>query len=160
MIDNIPQYDGIGVYKITHSVNGKVYIGSALNCFARLTEHSKLPQNERMLADSEYGFFTAEIVKAFPEGCTNRELMEAERYYCKLFEANTEKGYNDPKQSVGHNERRGRIDDFVFPLRLSKKQKQLIKAHADKTDGGNVNGFIQRAIREQIQRDNEKDEPQ
>lgn len=45
-------------------------------------------------------------------------------------------------------------------LTVPKGEKEVIKAHADKTDGGNVNGFIQRAIREQIQRDNEKDEPQ
>ena len=45
-------------------------------------------------------------------------------------------------------------------VRVFKGEKQVIKAHADKTDGGSVNGFIQRAIKETMQRDNEKDEPQ
>ena len=45
-------------------------------------------------------------------------------------------------------------------ITVPKGKREIVKAHADKTDGGNVNGFIQRAIREQMQRDNEKDEPQ
>lgn len=153
MIIDIPQYEGIGVYKITHSVNGKIYIGSALNCNARLREHSLHPQNIKMLEDSEKGVFTAEIVKAFPEGCTNRELMEAERYYSKLFATTTERGYNDPFQIIGHNARRGGIDDFVYSLRIPKKKRQMLKALANDR-GESIREYINRAIDETIERDN------
>ena len=39
-------------------------------------------------------------------------------------------------------------------LTVPKGDKEIIKAHAEKHDGGSVNGFIQRAIRETIERDN------
>ena len=39
-------------------------------------------------------------------------------------------------------------------LTVPKGDKEIIKAHAEKHDGGSVNGFIQRAIKETIERDN------
>ena len=39
-------------------------------------------------------------------------------------------------------------------LRVKKGEKEKIKAHAEKYDGGSVNAFIQRAIAETMQRDN------
>lgn len=39
-------------------------------------------------------------------------------------------------------------------LTVPKGEKERIKAHAEKHDGGSVNGFIQRAIRETMERDN------
>lgn len=38
-------------------------------------------------------------------------------------------------------------------LTVPKGDKETIKAHADKFDGGSVNGFIQRAIKETMERD-------
>lgn len=43
-------------------------------------------------------------------------------------------------------------------VRVPKGFRDAIKAHAEKHDGGSVNGFIQRAIRETMERDNEKDQ--
>lgn len=43
-------------------------------------------------------------------------------------------------------------------LTVPKGEKEIIKAHADVHDRGSVNGFIQRAIKETMQRDNEKGE--
>ncbi|MBO5041013.1 MAG: hypothetical protein J6D09_07960 [Clostridia bacterium] len=40
-------------------------------------------------------------------------------------------------------------------LTVDKGTKDIIKAHADKHDGGSVNGFINRAISEQMKRDEE-----
>ena len=37
---------------------------------------------------------------------------------------------------------------------LPKGQKEAIKAHAEKHDGGSVNAFIKRAIESQMERDN------
>ena len=39
---------------------------------------------------------------------------------------------------------------------VKKGQKELIKTHAEKHDGGSVNAFIQRAIAEAMERDNSK----
>lgn len=42
-------------------------------------------------------------------------------------------------------------------VRVPKGEKEVIKAHAEKHDGGSVNGFIQRSIKETMERDNEKE---
>ena len=42
-------------------------------------------------------------------------------------------------------------------LTVPKGEKEVIKAHAEKHDGGSVNGFIQRAIKETMERDNAKE---
>ena len=39
-------------------------------------------------------------------------------------------------------------------LTVPKGQKELLKAHADKYDGGSVNAFINRAITTQMEKDN------
>ncbi len=44
-------------------------------------------------------------------------------------------------------------------IRLPKGQKELIKAHAKKYDGGSVNAFISRAILEAMKRDEETQAP-
>ena len=41
-------------------------------------------------------------------------------------------------------------------LTVPKGDRKTIKEHADEFDGGSVNGFIQRAIRETMQRDRDK----
>ena len=41
-------------------------------------------------------------------------------------------------------------------LMLKKGQKEIIKTHAERFDGGSVNAFIQRAIAETMERDNAK----
>ncbi len=38
-------------------------------------------------------------------------------------------------------------------LTVPKGDKETIKAHADRHDGGSVNGFINRAIKNQMQQD-------
>ena len=40
-------------------------------------------------------------------------------------------------------------------LTVPKGEKETIKEHAEKHDNGSVNGFIQRAIHETIDRDNQ-----
>ena len=43
-------------------------------------------------------------------------------------------------------------------VRVPKGAKACIKVHADEHDGGSVNGFINRAIIETMERDTEKEE--
>ena len=40
-------------------------------------------------------------------------------------------------------------------LTVAKGEKDIIKAHADAYDNGSVNGFINRAIKETMERDKE-----
>ena len=42
-------------------------------------------------------------------------------------------------------------------LTVKKGEKDIIKAHADRYDGGSVNAFIQRAITETMERDQQRD---
>lgn len=42
-------------------------------------------------------------------------------------------------------------------LTVPKGQKELLKAHADKFDGGSVNAFINRAIINQMEQDNSQE---
>lgn len=44
-------------------------------------------------------------------------------------------------------------------VRVTKGQKEKIKAHAAKKDGGSVNAFINRAIDETMERDNSASKP-
>lgn len=53
------------------------------------------------------------------------------------------------------NEFNSRVYDRIN-LTIPKGFKDELKAHADVHDGGSVNGFINRAIRETITRDNEE----
>ena len=39
-------------------------------------------------------------------------------------------------------------------LTVPKGEKDKIKAHAEKKDNGSINGFVNRAIRETMERDN------
>lgn len=39
-------------------------------------------------------------------------------------------------------------------VRMPKGQKEVLKAHANRHDGGSVNAFINRAITEAMERDN------
>jgi hypothetical protein len=146
MILDIPKYDGIGVYKITHTITGGIYIGSSLNCYRRLNQHSKNPQNIKMTEDSALGPFVAEILKKFPDGCTNRELADAERYYCELYDATSERNYNDIVHSrYFHNSRRGKLDDYVFCLLVPKGRKSVISDRA-KSLGMSANAYINMLI--------------
>ena len=41
-------------------------------------------------------------------------------------------------------------------VRVPKGEREIIKTHAEEYDGGSVNGFIQRAIAETMERDKAK----
>ena len=170
MIVDIPQYDGIGVYKITNIATGRVYIGSSINCNARLKKHSKHPQNQQMEADAKISNFTAEILLKFPNGCTGRQLRDAEYKFCIEHRRKGEI-YNHPSHFPVHNYQRGNPDDYIYPkhkqtklyreydrinFTVPKGTKEQLKAYAKKYDGGSVNDFIRRAIREAIERDETK----
>jgi hypothetical protein len=61
--------------------------------------------------------------------------------------------FNQIKYQNEFNKQRYDRITIVVP----KGDKDIIKAHADKYDGGSVNAFIQRAIAETMARDEAKD---
>lgn len=87
-----------GIYKITNTLNQKVYIGQAVNIAERWKQHIKralgaepLTQNKLYPAMAEEGVwnFTFEIV----EVCEKSQLSEREQYWQKFFGAK-EYGYS------------------------------------------------------------------
>lgn len=87
-----------GIYKITNTLNQKVYIGQAVNIAERFKQHIKralgaepLTQNKLYPAMAEDGVwnFTFEIV----EVCEKAQLSEREQYWQKFFGAK-EYGYS------------------------------------------------------------------
>lgn len=178
MIVDIPTYNGPGVYMIKNSVTGRVYIGSSINCNARLKRHSKHPQNKAMEQDACKGFFTAQIIKKFPEGCTNRQLADEE--YAWRIKAKDEYGdkcYNSHYET--HCQNRGNLDDFIYyseqvnkydekskertmrymkerrdklTLNLPAGDKERYKKHAEQKRGKSLTKLIVDLLEEDIKR--------
>lgn len=95
----------MGVYKITNTINGKVYIGQSIRLSRRLDTHYRDLKNNRhpnqhlQNAYNKYGnVFRIEIL----EYCSNKlQLDELERYYISYYDSmNSNKGYN--KEDGGH----------------------------------------------------------
>lgn len=89
----------MGIYKITNTVNGKVYIGQSVQLSKRLYEHRRVLENNchsnRHLqnAYNKYGdVFQIEIIMY----CDNEEELDyLERYYISCYNSmNPQKGYN------------------------------------------------------------------
>ena len=151
VITDIPLYDGIGIYKITHSITKRVYIGSSVHCNKRLKEHNRMLPNNEMERDGESGSFTAVILQEFPNGCTNRELKEAESFYLKEAIERGEAVYNSPQHSPAHNQVRGAIDEYILLLHLPIDKKEQIKALAE-SKGYNMKDYILKLIDNDIER--------
>lgn len=89
-----------GIYKITNSINGKVYIGKTVNFYVRYKSYisylrNNSPSINRYLKRSidKYGFenFNFEVV----EFCDIENLPKREEYWIKYYDSiNQEFGYN------------------------------------------------------------------
>ena len=79
----------IGIYKITNTYNGKVYIGSSRNIKKRITEHFKPSKVSARMKYPLYkdislygrGKFEVNVI----EECEIEELEELETKYIKLY---------------------------------------------------------------------------
>ena len=60
--------------------------------------------------------------------------------------------YTEAQKKASQKYMANNLDEIK--LRVPKGEKETIKAHAEKYDGGSVNAFIQRAIAETMKRDN------
>jgi group I intron endonuclease len=94
-----------GVYKLTCTDNGKIYIGKSFNIFSRLgnyRRYEKKPKGRYYFENAiiKYGWdsFTVEILETFKNFDKVRDkdlLFERESYYIKLYNStNTDIGYN------------------------------------------------------------------
>lgn len=90
------------IYGILNLVNGKIYIGSAVEVLNRLRTHksrlnlNKHPSKHLQGAWNEYGAFAFEFV--ILEYCDKKDLLEREAYWFSLTDCcNPECGYNKRK---------------------------------------------------------------
>ena len=83
----------IGIYKITNTVNGKIYVGQSIDIARRWEDHiNKKGQNSLISqAIKKYGFkaFTFEVL----EECTQNELDDLEQYWIDFYDS-CNNGYN------------------------------------------------------------------
>lgn len=89
--------EGTGIYKITNTINNKVYIGQSKNIYRRLTKHLSIARNGKYnhlhlyRAISKYGIgnFYVEVL----EKCTVKDLDKLEYEYIQKYNS-VNKGYN------------------------------------------------------------------
>lgn len=94
-----------GIYKLTCTVNGKIYIGKGVHINKRINRHKNCNNEKKGVgylqrAISKHGWesFTVEILETienFDKLKDNTFLLERESYYIDLFDSTDEnKGYN------------------------------------------------------------------
>lgn len=125
-----------GIYKITNTVNGKIYIGQAKNIESRWSNHKSALRRQKhynsILQNSwnKYGeiYFVFEII----EICDFEELFIRENYWCKLLNSHMrEFGYNlgittDTKKYYLSDEAKKRIGDAQRGIPRTEKEKEKI----------------------------------
>jgi group I intron endonuclease len=86
-----------GIYKITNTKNGKVYIGQSCNISSRFSAHRRAEKNVYLKrAFDKYGIdmFCFEIIEELPD--IQKILDEREDFYIKQYRATSYKyGYNN-----------------------------------------------------------------
>ena len=126
----------VGIYKITNTANGMVYVGQSRNLRKRITEHKRdlrkgTHRNDKLQkAYNKYGAkaFVYEII----ENCSLEELNEKEIFWCNELQAlDRYKGYN--LGEAGGQPMLGRH----HTLEARKKMSEYRKVHAI----GEGNGF-------------------
>ena len=93
-INDIPDYEGIGIYSIKNIENGKRYIGSSINVAKRIQAHMTKPPLQMIDDISSGDSFSVEILEKIPFGVINRyDLIDKENHYIKTFNS-IKNGYN------------------------------------------------------------------
>lgn len=62
--------------------------------------------------------------------------------------------FKDKEKAIKYNNEFNKNAYDRINLTVPKGEKDKIKAHAEKKDNGSINGFVNRAIRETMERDN------
>lgn len=108
-----------GIYKITNTINGKCYIGKAVNVEVRLRQHKTGYHSNIHLQSSikKYGIdkFKFELL----EECTRDKLSERERYWIKYYNSFGSGGYNLTEGGDGGN----------FKYYTYEQRSKMLKGH-------------------------------
>jgi group I intron endonuclease len=76
-----------GIYQIQSKINGKIYIGSAVNIGKRWKEHImslRYNKNTRHLQNHTNKYGVDDLVFSIVESCPKKKLIEREQYYMDL----------------------------------------------------------------------------
>lgn len=114
-----------GIYKIENLINGKVYVGSAVNFKARVNLHIhrlRLKKHHSCKLQNSWNKYGEENFKfEIIELCEKDKLIEREQYYIDLYDS-FNKGYNcNPK--AGSNIGKKLTDEQKQKISQSKKGK-------------------------------------
>ena len=140
-----------GIYKITNLINGKIYIGQALDIYRRWGKHkgNAFNKNSREYdypiyrAIRKYGLenFSFEII----EECSVEELDEKEIYYIKKYNSCTlwknSHGYN---QTIGGNGTKGVTPKSAYKVFCEDKVFETVTKCAEYygINSGTMKGWV------------------
>ena len=143
MINKSPFYDGIGIYSITDTVTGKIYIGSSRDVQKRFKQHKKSFEN---------GKGNSGLCNAYQQGHKLREL-----YYINKFDT-LNNGFNIHKNpSITEKEiletlsekNSPRMQEYLINILAKKREKIYKKTQPQKQE--KLKLFIEVNKKEEIQ---------
>ena len=132
----------VGIYKITCTVNNKIYIGQSIDALSRLYAHrSRLKKNkhENTYIQEEFNKYGQDkFIFELIEECKPEELEEKEKYYIKKLQTY--------KKEIGYNVRLGKADTPVKVMQFDT-QGNFIKEYssyseASKETGANLSSLF------------------
>lgn len=95
-ISNFPKMPGI--YRFRNKLNGKIYIGEAINLKRRMSYYRSLNEKRPIIyAFEKYGFsqFEYSILELFPNGTPKSVLLDREEFWIRFYKATEQRrGYN------------------------------------------------------------------
>ncbi len=186
-ITNIPEYDGIGVYALINNQTGKMYIGSSQNIRRRIIQHKSSPPSAIKEDIQQGNTFSVKILEMLPYGCNQFDMFNREAHFIQHYDT-LNIGYNLAKTtcstkeellaSLEHFKNNSEMSNYIKNI-ISKREHPiyakpnknnatrhisidttlfaLIQEHAA-SKGESATAFINRAIDETIERDNQKKE--
>jgi|APGre2960657373_1045057.scaffolds.fasta_scaffold46496_1 group I intron endonuclease len=129
----------IGVYRIKNTVNGKLYIGSSVNCKRRIVQHKNALRNgrhhsrylQREWNKSGEDTFAFDII----ETCASEHVRAVEQVFIEYFEsANAQHGYNmcpvagSCRGTKASDETRRKMSQSARGHSVSEETRSLISA--------------------------------
>ena len=104
MFYDVPSFEGIGIYKIENTSNGKIYIGKSTNISSRIKSHlSQLQSNKHKNISLQNDFnkghsFKVSLIETFNIDYDSRKLSSIEFIYISIYQSTKpEIGYNSIK---------------------------------------------------------------
>lgn len=162
MINKSPFYDGIGIYSITDTVTGKIYIGSSRDVQKRFKQHKKSFENGKgnsglCNAYQQGHKLIFEIVEEIPYGVNEFYIGERELYYINKFDT-LNNGFNIHKNpSITEKEiletlsekNSPRMQEYLINILAKKREKIYKKTQPQKQE--KLKLFIEVNKKEEIQ---------